>query len=240
MTDPPDHPSSLLNGVAASFSTPEHQYTSGELILKFGVNLLTIYLLARVIYYRRHQDHRMLFLLFAFNLFLFPIFLFHSSVTAGFGFTIFALLALVRLRSDTFNKAEVSYLLGSLALTFVNALLPAPVQTVAVTGILLTAYLADHPSLWRPKSQTVRVRYQMSEEERHRALDTEFLRERISREFGVQVTSLELEQVEGCQVRLCIIYRGSVHRLPHASAIQPALAGRASDFFSRIGSRPKW
>jgi len=239
MTDFSGHANSLLNSVAASFSTPEHQYTHGELILEFGVNLLTIYVLAWVIYYRRHQDHRMLFLLFAFNLFLFPIFLFHSSLTAGFGFTIFALLALVRLRSDTFNKAEVSYLLGSLALNFVNALLPAPIQTVAVAGILLTAYFADHPSLWRPTNQTVRMRYEVTEADRHLALDTDYLRDRISREFGVQIASLELEQVEGCQVRICLMYRGTSRQLPHTASVHPALAGRASPFFSRIGSRPK-
>lgn len=228
----------LFQSVAESFSNPDRPQTVAQVAWDFAFNFLAIYALACLIYYRRHHDHRMQFLLLAFNLFLFPVFVFHSSVSAGFGFTIFALLALVRLRSDTFDKAEVSYLLGSLALTFVNALLPSGVQIVAVLVILLTAYFADHPSLWKPACQTVRLRYQLAETDLARSLDLEFLRERIGRDYGIVVTGLELDQVEGNQVRLWVTYRmpGSAASTRDAEANH---AGRAITFFSFTGSRPK-
>jgi hypothetical protein len=113
-----------------------------SLVYKVVFNLITIYLFAYVIYYRRHHDHKMLFLLLAFNLFLFPIFLSSSLVTAGFGFTIFALLALVRLRSEAFDKAEIAYLLGAISLTFVNTMMPA-----VADGFSAAIILPHRPSL---------------------------------------------------------------------------------------------
>lgn len=97
--------------------------------------------------------------------FLFPIFLSSSLVTAGFGFTILALLALVRLRSSPFDKAEISYLLAAISLTFVNTMLPAFVDIPAATGILLTAYFTDRPRLWHGTFQRIEVGYRMVERE---------------------------------------------------------------------------
>jgi len=176
-----------------------------ELFLEFAFNLITILLYAYVIYYRRHHDHKMLFLLLGFNLFLFPIFLLNTVLTAGFGFTIFALLALVRMRSDTFNKSEVAYLLGAVALTFVNSTLPARVEYVASALVLATAYFGDHPRIWRDAYQSVQIRYPLKEPDK--ALDLDFLTKQIELEYRVEVNDIEIERVEKKQVRLLVMYR---------------------------------
>lgn len=176
-----------------------------ELFLEFAFNLVTILLYAYVIYYRRHHDHKMLFLLLGFNLFLFPIFLLNTVLTAGFGFTIFALLALVRMRSDTFNKSEVAYLLGAVALTFVNSTLPARVEYVASALVLATAYFGDHPRIWRDAYQSVQIRYPLKEADK--ALDLDFLTKQIELEYRVEVNDIEIERVEKKQVRLLVMYR---------------------------------
>ena len=175
------------------------------LAYKFIFNLITIFLYAYVIYYRRHHDHKMLFLLLAFNLFLFPIFLSSSLVTAGFGFTIFALLALVRLRSAPFDKAEISYLLGAISLTFVNTMLPVYVDMPAAAGILLTAYFADRPKLWRDSFQRIEVDYRMVE--REKMLDQRYLRKRLSDELVIEVREITINRVLRNEVRLTLMYR---------------------------------
>ena len=147
----------------------------------------------------------MLFLLLGFNLFLFPIFLLNTVLTAGFGFTIFALLALVRMRSDTFNKSEVAYLLGAVALTFVNSTLPARVEYVASALVLATAYFGDHPRIWRDAYQSVQIRYPLKEPDK--ALDLDFLTKQIELEYRVEVNDIEIERVEKKQVRLLVMYR---------------------------------
>ena len=176
-----------------------------ELLMEFAFNILTIVIYAYFIYYRRHHDHKMLFLLLGFNLFLFPIFLLNTVLTVGFGFTIFALLALVRLRSQNFDKAEVAYLLGAVSLTFINSVLPARVEYFSSAVVLLTAYLGDHPRIWRDAYQTTRIR--LSLDDMSRALDTAYLRDRLEDEFDVEVNDIEIRRVRKKQVRLRVMYR---------------------------------
>jgi len=181
------------------------QMTRIQLALEFGLNLLTIFLYAFGIYYLRHHNHKMMFLLFAFNLFLFPIFLLSTVLTAGFGFTIFALLALVRLRSENFDKAEVAYLLGAVSLTFINSQLSASVEIAASALVLVTAFVADHPFLWRAAYQSTEIRYKISDTTK--MLDREYLRQKIAEEFCVDVNELEIDRVAKKEVRLTVMYQ---------------------------------
>ena len=180
------------------------EMTSGALVLEFGINLLTILIYAYLIYYRRHHNHKMMFLLLAFNLFLFPIFLLSSVLTMGFGFTIFALLALVRLRSENFDKAEVAYLLGAVALTFINSQLSAHIEIAASALVLLTAYLADHPFLWRSAYQSTEIHYRISDTSK--MLDRGYLKKAISSDFGIEVNDIEIVRVDRKEIRVVVVY----------------------------------
>lgn len=175
------------------------------ILYKALFNLFTVFIYAYVIYYRRHHDHKMLFLLLAFNLFLFPIFLSTSLVTAGFGFTIFALLALVRLRSEAFDKAEIAYLLGAISLTFVNTLLPTLIDIPSAGIILLTAAYADRRALWRDSYHKIEVDYRIAEKEK--MVDQAYLREKLSEEYCIEVTEVAINRVFKGEVRLTMMYR---------------------------------
>lgn len=177
----------------------------GSLVYKIVFNLVTIYLFAYVIYYRRHHDHKMLFLLLAFNLFLFPIFLSSSLVTAGFGFTIFALLALVRLRSEAFDKAEIAYLLGAISLTFVNTMMPVVADVLSAATILITALLADRPSVWRDSFQKIEVDYKMTD--KALMLDQKYLRKKLTEEYQIDVREITINRVFKNEIRLTLMYR---------------------------------
>jgi len=179
--------------------------TGWTLVYKTLFNLLTIFLFAYVIYYRRHHDHKMLFLLLAFNLFLFPIFLSSSLVTAGFGFTIFALLALVRLRSEAFDKAEIAYLLGAISLTFVNTMMPTFIDILSASSILLTALVADRPTVWRDSFQKIEVDYRITD--KGLMLDQEYLRKKLAEEYQVDVREITINRVFKNDVRLTLMYR---------------------------------
>ncbi len=199
-----------------SEAKPETELSSSgiSLIYKTIFNLLAIFIYAYVIYYRRHHDHKMLFLLLAFNLFLFPIFLSSSLVTAGFGFTIFALLALVRLRSEAFDKAEIAYLLGAISLTFVNTMLPTLVGIPSAFLILLTAFLADKRSVWRDSFQKVEIDYRISDKEK--MLDQSYLRELLSNEFAIDVKEVSINRVFKNEIRLNVMYC----KLPSAKRLE--------------------
>lgn len=175
------------------------------LVLKSLLNLIAIFIYTYAIYYRRHHDHKMLFLLLAFNLFLFPIFLSSSLVSAGFGFTIFALLALVRLRSEAFDKAEIAYLLGAISLTFITALLPTGVDLLSAAVVLFTAYFADRRSLWRDSFHKIEVDYRISEKEK--MVDQAYLRAKLSEEYLIDVKDISVNRVFKNEIRLTLMYR---------------------------------
>lgn len=209
-------------------SRPEEMSVLG-LAFEFGFNILTIIVYAWFIYYHRHHDHKMLFLLLGFNLFLFPIFLLSTSLTAGFGFTIFALLALVRMRSDTFSKTEVSYLLGAVALTFINAMVPARVEIVSSLIVLATAWFGDHPRIWRDAFHSVSIRYRTKDLEK--MLDQEYLRQKLAEEFHVEVNDIEIERIAKNEIRLVMMYRD----LPD---VRKARRGSSVNRPRRIKERP--
>ncbi len=168
-------------------------------------NVLFVVIYAGFIYFPRHGDTEMLFLLLGFNLFMFPVLILSTGFSAGIGFTIFAMLALVRLRSDSMSKIDVAYLLGAVALTFVNALLVARVSISGSLVVLLTAWLADHPMIRRYSSQMLPVRYRSSDTTK--LLDRSFLREQISRDYNIQVRKIKFEALQKDEVRLLVFYK---------------------------------
>ena len=176
-----------------------------EFFIELGVNVVCIVIFACFLYYPRHRDHQMLFLILGFNLFLFPILLLSTGFSAGIGFTIFAMLALVRLRSDSMSKTEVAYLLGALSLTFVNALLVARVSIWGSLIVLLTTWIADHPLVRRNPYQKVNIRFRSPETSK--LLDRTFLRQQLSEEYDIEVDEIEVESLQKDEVRLLVLYR---------------------------------
>jgi len=88
------------------------------------IDLMAIYLLAFVIYYRRYADREMTVTLGLLNLFLFTIVIVMTitEFNLAAGFALFALLSLITLRSVSIAKVEVGYMLGAITLALVNGM----------------------------------------------------------------------------------------------------------------------
>lgn len=120
-----------------------------NLLFHFGLNLLAIFIFVYVIYYRRHQNRENLTLFLAFNLFMFPFLNINFEISSQFAFTLFAILAVMRIRSATFSKRELTYFFGAIAISVINAVgMENPVLLLLSNiFILLSAYIVDHPAL---------------------------------------------------------------------------------------------
>ncbi len=128
-------------------------YTS--LLFHFGLNLLAIFIFAYLIYYRRHHDRGNFTLFLTFNLFMFPFLNINFEISSQFAFTLFAILAVMRIRSTAFSKRELTYFFGSIAISVINAVgMENPALLLLSNGfILLSAYIVDHPRLF-PSTKT--------------------------------------------------------------------------------------
>ncbi len=105
----------------------------------FAINLVAIALFSYGLYYRKHKDVNGCISYTLFNIFLFVIIFFLSELETTFsvGFAIFGLLWLVRLRSDTFSKIDISYFLWSLALAIIGWLAGDKYVVVAAADALI-------------------------------------------------------------------------------------------------------
>ena len=88
------------------------------------INLMAIYLLVFMIYYRRYADRDMAVTLGLLNLFLFTIVLVMTMTEFNLsaGFALFALLSLITLRSVSITMVEIGYMLGAITLALVNGM----------------------------------------------------------------------------------------------------------------------
>lgn len=122
-----------------------------DLIGDLAVDLVAIYLLAYVVYYRRHRRRDLLLAYVALNVGLFVLvsMLASTSLDVGLGFGLFALLSIIRVRSDSVTQQEVAYYFVALVMGLVNGLrLPDLWAAVLLNGVLiLVMYVVDHRRL---------------------------------------------------------------------------------------------
>ena len=94
------------------------------LLIRLVINLLTSYVLVRLIYYNTHKNKDFLFTFGLFNLLIFLICALLSTATMemGFAFGLFAIFSFIRYRTVTVPIKEMGYLFASLTIGIVNAL----------------------------------------------------------------------------------------------------------------------
>lgn len=93
-------------------------------LLRFGINLLMIYVLIRLVYYPRHKNKDFLFTFVLFNVvnFLICILLSAAKIKMGFAFGLFAIFSILRYRTVTVPVREMGYFFISVAVGLINAL----------------------------------------------------------------------------------------------------------------------
>ncbi|WP_184585367.1 DUF4956 domain-containing protein [Lipingzhangella halophila] len=123
------------------------------ILLALPVNLVAIAVLAYAIYFVRHRRADLMFAFVALNVGVFAIsaLMFNQQVELAMAFGLFAVLSIIRLRSDEISQREVAYYFVSLALGLVNGIgASTPLAAVGLSLLLLaTMYVADHPRLAR-------------------------------------------------------------------------------------------
>ena len=124
-----------------------------DLIPRLAIDLVAITVLAYGLYYRRHrrQDLFVIYAMFNVGLFLALVVITAGNVSAGVGFGLFAVLSIVRLRSEPFTNGELAYFFVALVLGLVNGIdLGDPALAALLSAIaVVAAAVIDHPRLLR-------------------------------------------------------------------------------------------
>ena len=116
-----------------------------------ALDLLSVILLSYVFYYRRHHNREMLVAISIINVTLFSLAgaLASFTLSLGVGFALFAVISIIRLRSDEAGWIEMTYLLVSLSTGLILGLPGfSLVQQAIYASVLVAAMFAlDHPRL---------------------------------------------------------------------------------------------
>ena len=163
-----------------------------NLLLRLFADLVAIGLLSLMV--ARRRPRRGLFMVYAsFNLGLFAVLtvITRQHVGPAVGFGLFAMLSIVRLRSEPFGNADLAYFFCALVLALANGLrLDDPWLGVACDALVLLAlYLVDHPALYR---RTARQRVVLDEAISGDAA----LRAAVEARLGVEVVEVTVEETD--------------------------------------------
>lgn len=123
-----------------------------DLLWSLGLNLVAVTFLILAVYFRRHRRRDLVLGYFAYNVCLFSVaaaLASASPLNIGVGFGLFAVLSIVRLRSDEASQAEIGYTMVALVLGLLNGLPGLDLEIKALFSVLLvgTMTIVDHPGL---------------------------------------------------------------------------------------------
>ena len=181
-----------------------------NLLLRLFADLVAIGVMSLMV--ARRRPRRGLFMVYAtFNLGLFAVLtvITQEHFAAGVGFGLFAMLSVVRLRSEPFGNADLAYFFCALVLALVNGLRvnDEAVALMLNALVLVALYLVDHPSLYR---RTARQRVTLDEVVTGDAA----LRAAIERRLGIEVVDLTVEETDYVRetTRVTVLYLQSPGR----------------------------
>jgi len=115
-----------------------------ELAIDLVVNIAAIFLLAYVLYFRRHRRADLLLAYVALNIGIFVAISLLTTVRVdiALGFGLFAILSIIRLRSTSVTQQEVAYYFVALVMGLVNGMDIPDRRLVVLINVLLLGAMA--------------------------------------------------------------------------------------------------
>lgn len=170
-----------------------------ELLFKFTLDVVVLFVLIRLIYYPIHRKKDHLFTYFLFNILIFflCVLLNNVKLSTGFAFGLFAVFSVLRYRTEQISIKDMTYLFAVIALAVINALVSKKISLAELLFtdgmILLVTYALEH--LWLTRHEAMRfVNYEkidLIRPEKREALHAD-LKERL----GISVSRIEVGKID--------------------------------------------
>ena len=165
-----------------------------EFAIRLALNLVSITILTHVLFLRRHgrRDFRDTFVIVNICVFSALTVIGTQKISAGVAFGLFAVLSIIRLRSEPYDNIELAYFFGALTLALVNGFEQSKILTVVILDVLLlsTVYVIDHVTL---KTKSVRRRKVTLDTVE---TDPDALSLMLADRMGVEVVSLAINEID--------------------------------------------
>ncbi|MDX9750560.1 MAG: DUF4956 domain-containing protein [Flavobacteriales bacterium] len=170
-----------------------------ELLFKFSIDLVVLFVLIRLIYYPIHRKKDYLFTYFVFNILIFFLCVLLNSVklSIGFAFGLFAIFGVLRYRTEQISIKDMTYLFAVITIAVINSLASKKISIAELiftdVMILVVTFTLEH--LWLTRHEAMREmiydRPELIKPENRTALFDD-LRQRM----GVNVSRVEVGRVD--------------------------------------------
>ena len=119
------------------------------ILLRFGINLIFLFILIRVIYFRYSKKEKFLFTYFLMGIIIFFIcsMLRKVEIGLGMGLGLFAIFAILKFRTRNFSVKDMAYIFTTIGISVINSLSTVIYPFIAVLVInsivVLSAFLLE-------------------------------------------------------------------------------------------------
>jgi len=132
----------------------------GELVFRFAINLLFIFIIIRLIFYPIYKQKQYLFTYFLFNITIFLVCILLSNVKLkiGFAFGLFAVFSILRYRTETIPIREMTYLFVIITMGVINALSSKKVSYAELlfTNVVIVFTIYGLERIWFQKKELIK------------------------------------------------------------------------------------
>lgn len=170
-----------------------------ELLFKFTLDVVVLFVLIRLIYYPIHRKKDYLFTYFIFNILIFFLCILLNSVklSIGFAFGLFAIFGVLRYRTEQISIKDMTYLFAVITIAVINSLASKKVsiaELVFTDGmILVVTYALEH--LWLTRHEAMKEliyeRIDLIKPENRTALYAD-----LQTRLGVKVSRVEIGRID--------------------------------------------
>ena len=181
------------------FGMPVFHNDMWELLFKFGLNTLVLFVLIRLIYYPIHRKKDYLFTYFLFNILIFFLCVLLNSVklSIGFAFGLFAIFGVLRYRTEQISIKDMTYLFAVITIAVINSLASKKVSVVELVFtdgmILLVTWALER--LWLTRHEAMRQliyeRIDLIRPDNRAALYAD-----LQQRLGVKVSRVEIGRID--------------------------------------------
>ncbi|MFM7672825.1 MAG: DUF4956 domain-containing protein [Bacteroidota bacterium] len=121
-----------------------------KFVIRLGIDLLTVLLIIRGIYYRHYRRTDLFLTFFSFNVIIFLItFLLNKvEMTMGAAFGLFAVFSMLRYRTENISAKDMTYIFIVIAIGLVMAISKGDWDELSLIGLIIVIMMALLESNW--------------------------------------------------------------------------------------------
>lgn len=168
------------------------------LAFKFAIDLVAIFVIARLVYFpiRKHRGYLFTFCIFNIVIFLVCSLLNHLTLSIGFSFGIFAIFSILRYRTMTIPIKEMTYLFIAISLSIINALSNNSISLAELlfTNLAIVGFTYLLEKIWMKNELVKLIIYERIENVKPEKRDQ--LMQDLKDRTGLEIHRLEIGKID--------------------------------------------